>query len=158
VERLCDRVIIMKRGRIEDDDSPDKIMARYNRTTLEEVFLDVARGASGGHAMSQLVLPGGIAPHRINAMILRYWYLLLSSWPRLLELIYWPALQIITGLPANLHCAERRFLRARRRHADRRGAAVGHPVPRPARLLHVVSRGDVGAQSRQPDDEPVEAD
>src|SRR5437667_8216012 len=44
VERLCDRVIIMKRGRIEDDDTPDKIMARYNRTTLEEVFLDVARG------------------------------------------------------------------------------------------------------------------
>jgi ABC-2 type transport system ATP-binding protein len=46
VERLCDRVIIMKRGRIEDDDSPDGIMARYNRTTLEEVFLDVARGRS----------------------------------------------------------------------------------------------------------------
>ena len=44
VERLCDRVIIMKRGRIEDDDTPDSIMARYNRTTLEEVFLDVARG------------------------------------------------------------------------------------------------------------------
>ncbi|MDE2602631.1 MAG: ABC transporter ATP-binding protein [Bradyrhizobium sp.] len=44
VERLCDRVIIMKRGRIEDDDSPDAIMARYNRTTLEQVFLDVARG------------------------------------------------------------------------------------------------------------------
>jgi ABC-2 type transport system ATP-binding protein len=44
VERLCDRVIIMKRGRIEDDDSPDRIMARYNRATLEEVFLDVARG------------------------------------------------------------------------------------------------------------------
>src|SRR5947208_1735303 len=44
VERLCDRIIIMKRGRIEDDDSPDRIMARYNRTTLEEVFLDVARG------------------------------------------------------------------------------------------------------------------
>ena len=44
VERLCDRVIIMKRGRIEDDDSPQQIMARYNRATLEEVFLDVARG------------------------------------------------------------------------------------------------------------------
>ncbi|WP_035659937.1 ABC transporter ATP-binding protein [Bradyrhizobium sp. STM 3809] len=44
VERLCDRVIIMKRGRIEDDDSPDSIMARYNRSTLEDVFLDVARG------------------------------------------------------------------------------------------------------------------
>jgi ABC-2 type transport system ATP-binding protein len=44
VERLCDRVIIMKRGRIEDDDSPHSIMLRYNRATLEEVFLDVARG------------------------------------------------------------------------------------------------------------------
>ena len=44
VERLCDRVIIMKRGRVEDDDSPSQIMARYNRATLEEVFLDVARG------------------------------------------------------------------------------------------------------------------
>ena len=38
----------------------------------------------------------GIALHRVGAMVLRYWYLLLSSWPRLLELIYWPALQIIT--------------------------------------------------------------
>src|ERR1700709_1989021 len=44
VERLCDRVIIMKRGRIEDDGSPENIMLRYNRATLEEVFLDVARG------------------------------------------------------------------------------------------------------------------
>ena len=46
--------------------------------------------------MSRLALHLDIAPHRINAMILRYWYLLLSSWPRLLELLYWPALQIIT--------------------------------------------------------------
>jgi ABC-2 type transport system permease protein len=38
----------------------------------------------------------GIALHRVNAMVLRYWYLLLSSWPRLLELVYWPVLQIIT--------------------------------------------------------------
>jgi ABC-2 type transport system ATP-binding protein len=44
VERLCDRVIIMKRGRIEDDDTPTHLLARYGRDTLEEVFLDVARG------------------------------------------------------------------------------------------------------------------
>jgi ABC-2 type transport system ATP-binding protein len=44
VERLCDRVIILKRGRIADDDTPPGILARYNRATLEEVFLDVARG------------------------------------------------------------------------------------------------------------------
>jgi len=44
VERLCERVIIMKRGRIEDDDTPPHLLARYGRDTLEEVFLDVARG------------------------------------------------------------------------------------------------------------------
>jgi ABC-2 type transport system ATP-binding protein len=44
VERLCDRVIIMKRGKIEDDDTPPKLLARYGRQTLEDVFLDVARG------------------------------------------------------------------------------------------------------------------
>ena len=50
VERLCDRVIIMKRGRIEDDDTPAKLLARYGRRTLEEVFLDVARGSPQSEA------------------------------------------------------------------------------------------------------------
>jgi ABC-2 type transport system ATP-binding protein len=44
VERLCERVIIMKQGRIEDDAAPARLLARYGRQTLEEVFLDVARG------------------------------------------------------------------------------------------------------------------
>jgi ABC-2 type transport system ATP-binding protein len=44
VERLCERVIIMKKGRIEDDGTPQALLARYGRRTLEEVFLDVARG------------------------------------------------------------------------------------------------------------------
>ncbi len=44
VERLCERVIIMKKGRIEDDDTPERLLTRYGRQTLEEVFLDVARG------------------------------------------------------------------------------------------------------------------
>ena len=44
VERLCDRVIMMKRGKIVDDDAPARLLARYGRQNLEEVFLDVARG------------------------------------------------------------------------------------------------------------------
>jgi len=44
VERLCERVIIMKKGRIEDDDTPARLLDRYGHETLEEVFLDVARG------------------------------------------------------------------------------------------------------------------
>lgn len=35
------------------------------------------------------------SPARIFAMVLRYWYLLRSSWPRVLELIYWPAVQML---------------------------------------------------------------
>jgi ABC-2 type transport system ATP-binding protein len=49
VERLCKRVIMLKRGRIEDDDTPANLLRRYGRSTLEEVFLDVARG-NGGEA------------------------------------------------------------------------------------------------------------
>ncbi len=39
--------------------------------------------------------PIAFSPQRIAAMVLRYWYLLRSSWPRLLELIYWPAVQML---------------------------------------------------------------
>jgi ABC-2 type transport system ATP-binding protein len=44
VERLCDRVIMMKAGSVVDDDTPANLLARYGRSNLEEVFLDVARG------------------------------------------------------------------------------------------------------------------
>jgi ABC-2 type transport system permease protein len=33
---------------------------------------------------------------RIGAMVLRYTYLLRSSWPRILEMVYWPAVQMLT--------------------------------------------------------------
>jgi ABC-2 type transport system permease protein len=35
------------------------------------------------------------SPRRTAAMVLRYWYLLRSSFPRLIELIYWPAVQML---------------------------------------------------------------
>ncbi|MGU9979529.1 ABC transporter ATP-binding protein [Phreatobacter sp. HK31-P] len=44
VERLCDRVIMLKQGRIEDDAAPGELIRRFGRSNLEEVFLDVARG------------------------------------------------------------------------------------------------------------------
>jgi ABC-2 type transport system ATP-binding protein len=53
VERLCERVIIMKQGRIEDDDTPPALLARYGRDTLEEVFLDVARGRAEAREAAQ---------------------------------------------------------------------------------------------------------
>ena len=53
VERLCERVIMMKAGRIVDDDTPQRLLARYGRSTLEEVFLDVARGRGEAQEAAQ---------------------------------------------------------------------------------------------------------
>jgi ABC-2 type transport system ATP-binding protein len=44
VERLCDHVLMMWRGRIVDEGSPDGLLARYGRESMEDVFLDIARG------------------------------------------------------------------------------------------------------------------
>jgi ABC-2 type transport system ATP-binding protein len=47
VERLCDDVLMLKRGRIVDRGSPSGLLARYGRDDLEEVFLDIARDRRG---------------------------------------------------------------------------------------------------------------
>jgi len=43
VERLCDQVLMMSRGRIVDRGSPATLAERYGRQDLEQVFLDIAR-------------------------------------------------------------------------------------------------------------------
>jgi ABC-2 type transport system ATP-binding protein len=53
VERLCERVIMMKRGKIEDDDTPERLLERYGRENLEEVFLDIARGRGEAREAAQ---------------------------------------------------------------------------------------------------------
>jgi ABC-2 type transport system ATP-binding protein len=53
VERLCDRVIMLKTGRIEDDDTPANLINRYGRRNLEEVFLDIARGTGEAREAAQ---------------------------------------------------------------------------------------------------------
>ena len=47
VERLCGRVLMLKEGRIVDDGAPAELIARHGRSTLEEVFLDIARAPAG---------------------------------------------------------------------------------------------------------------
>src|ERR1700744_359581 len=43
---------------------------------------------------------------RVGAMTLRYWYLLSRSWPRLLDLVYWPALSMITWGLINVYFSD----------------------------------------------------
>lgn len=46
VERMCSDVIMLRAGRIVDQGSPQGLIERYGRDTMEEVFLDIARGAA----------------------------------------------------------------------------------------------------------------
>ena len=46
VERLCDDVIMLRAGTVVDQGSPRALIERYGRETMEEVFLDVARGTA----------------------------------------------------------------------------------------------------------------
>ena len=50
VERMCDNVLMMKAGRVVDEGTPRQLVARYGRQTMEEVFLDIARGTSSKDA------------------------------------------------------------------------------------------------------------
>jgi ABC-2 type transport system ATP-binding protein len=43
VERLCDSVMMMRRGAIVDRGTPAELVARHGRETLEQVFLEIAR-------------------------------------------------------------------------------------------------------------------
>jgi ABC-2 type transport system permease protein len=45
--------------------------------------------------MSASAAPATFSPRRVAAMVLRYWYLMRSSWPRLLDLVYWPTVQML---------------------------------------------------------------
>jgi ABC-2 type transport system ATP-binding protein len=44
VERLCDDVIMLKRGEIVDQGSPSALLAKYGRSNLDDVFMDISRG------------------------------------------------------------------------------------------------------------------
>ena len=46
VEKLCDRVLMMRNGRLVDDETPQVLIEKYGRRTLEEVFIHIARQAS----------------------------------------------------------------------------------------------------------------
>jgi ABC-2 type transport system ATP-binding protein len=49
VERLCDHVLILKMGHLVDQGSPNDLLHRYGRQTLEQVFLDIARQPTSNH-------------------------------------------------------------------------------------------------------------
>ena len=44
VERLCDSLVMMKQGQIDDKGTCDELISKHGRKNLEETFLKIARG------------------------------------------------------------------------------------------------------------------
>jgi ABC-2 type transport system ATP-binding protein len=58
VERMCDDVIMLRAGLVVDQGAPRALIERYGRDTMEEVFLDVARGTLHEHAPTEAAETG----------------------------------------------------------------------------------------------------
>jgi ABC-2 type transport system permease protein len=71
---------------------------------------------------------------RISAMVLRYWYLLRHSWPRVLDLIYWPAVQMFMWGFLQLYLVDKTSLAA-----QAGGAFIGAVL-----LWDILFRGQIG--------------
>ncbi len=54
----------------------------------------------------------GASARRIHAMVLRHWYLLRSSGPRALEMVFWPLVQMLTWGFVQVHLAQTTSLAA----------------------------------------------
>jgi ABC-2 type transport system ATP-binding protein len=47
VERLCDKIVMMKKGKIVDKGTCDELINKHGRKNLEDTFLKIARGKNG---------------------------------------------------------------------------------------------------------------
>ena len=43
VERLCDKIVMMKQGRVVDEGTCSDLISKHGRKSLEETFLKIAR-------------------------------------------------------------------------------------------------------------------
>lgn len=76
----------------------------------------------------------GFSLRRIRALCLRYSYLIASSWPRLMEMIYWPVLNLLTW----------GFLQNYTMSASNRTLFVGGALVSGLLLWEVLFRGQIG--------------
>ena len=84
--------------------------------------------------MTTAITYHSVSLRRIGAMVLRYWYLLRSSWPRIVDLIYWPAVQMLMWGFLQLYLVDQQSLAA-----QAGGAFIGAVL-----LWDILFRGQIG--------------
>jgi len=92
---------------------------------MSDTAAPAATNAVGYHAFSL---------RRVAAMVLRYWYLLRHSWPRIVDLIYWPAVQMLMWGFLQLYLTEHAGMLARAG-----GTFIGAVL-----LWDILFRGQIG--------------
>src|SRR5690242_941593 len=97
----------MPRRRRDEDSArvPDALQREAKRNAAAQIrdsasFRNRGPGSAAHHSVlrrardtDQTMTSASLT--RIGAMVRRYWYLLRSSWPRILDLIYWPTVQML---------------------------------------------------------------
>ncbi len=84
--------------------------------------------------MSDATVYRAVSLRRVGAMVLRYWYLLRSSWPRMVDLIYWPAVQMLMWGFLQLYLIDKTSMAA-----QAGGAFIGAVL-----LWDILFRGQIG--------------
>ena len=85
VELLCDEVLLMKKGKLVE-----QVLLNYYSGMIE--VLKRYSWRFQGKGIVNLSFKKSIG--RVKALVLRYLYLR-SSWPRIIEIAYWPTMQMI---------------------------------------------------------------
>ncbi len=75
-----------------------------------------------------------MSPRRVFAMVLRHWYLLKASWPRIFDLMYWPTVQMLMWGFLQLYLAQNSGF-----FAQAGGAFIGAVM-----LWDILFRGQLG--------------
>ena len=57
IEEVCDRVLFMHQGRVVAEGSPAEVIAKFDETTMENVFIRIVRGGDLENRTAPVVLP-----------------------------------------------------------------------------------------------------
>jgi len=120
--------MMMKEGKIVDRGQPDELIDRYGPHQPRRGFSCRSRAACGpwsrwrehgacrAGSTSRRALrrlgEAAFSPARVWAMLLRYLYILKSSWPRTIELLYWPTCRYDLGVHEPVPAHQQQLCRA----------------------------------------------
>ena len=110
---------------------------------------DAPTPTDGGPGSAMVRRNPPFSPRRVGAMVLRYIYLIRGSWPRIVEMAYWPTVQMILWGFITLFLIGHSSFIAQAFGILLSGVLLWDVLfPGTAGRCHVLPRGDVVAQSR----------